>query len=187
MPKKLIIPGDDFWDPVNEKFLKGKDTTLILEHSLLSLSKWEQKWKISFLDTLNKKKMTGEQFMDYIRCMCITPPADPDIFKSLPPSVVQEIVSYIEDPMSATTITEPPGPKKQGHIKVITSEVIYYWMSALQIPFDPCEKWHLNRLMTLIKIASIEQQPDKKMSRKEALAQQRSLNAARRARTGSKG
>lgn len=185
MPKKIIVPGDDLWDPVNERFLKEKDIPLTLEHSLLSISKWEQKWKIHFL---GNKNLTPEQFIDYIRCMCITPNIDPGIFPKIPQDIVKEIIAYIEDPMTATVITEPPGTKpNQNRIKIITNEVVYYWMSALQIPFDPCERWHFNRLMTLIRVASIEQQPDKKMSRKDAMAQQRALNAARRAKHGTRG
>lgn len=184
MPKTIIIPGDQLWDPVNNRFLKKSDVRIVVEHSLLSVSKWEQKWKVNFI---GNKDLTTEQFLDYIRCMCITPNIDPEIFQKLPMSTIEEITNYIADPMTATTITEPPGKQQKSKYKILTNEVIYYWMTALQIPFDPCERWHLNRLLVLIKIASIEQQPDKKMSKADAMRQQRSLNAARRARFGTKG
>jgi hypothetical protein len=94
----------------------------------------------------------------------------------------------MEDPMTATTVNEkniPKGGPRAG--KTVTSELVYYWMTALNIPFDPCQKWHFNRLMTLIRVASIEQQPPKKMSKRDIMAQNKSLNAARKARLHSRG
>ena len=182
---KITIPGVEQYDPEKNLFYKTKETSLTLEHSLVSLSKWESKWKIPFL---NNKNMTPEQLLDYVRCMTLTQNVDPLVYNALTKENLQDIVSYLEDPMSATTINEhnmkmagPPGKSK-----IITSEVIYYWMSALHIPFE-CQKWHLNRLMMLIRVAAIEQQPPKKMSKAEAIRQQRSLNAARRAKHHSRG
>lgn len=186
MPIKITIqPTKALFDPATNRFIDPKLTkplTLLLEHSLIAVSKWESKWKVPFL-TLGQE-FKGEKLIDYIRFMTISPtPVNPDVYYALSRENLMEIMQYIDDPMSATTIKDVPGPKKGNtHITVVTSEVIYYWMAALRIPFT-CEKWHLNRLMTLIKIASIEQEPPKKMPKGAAMDQQRALMAARRAKS----
>ena len=186
MPIEITIPplAQPLFDPATNRIIKvpslSKPLTLKLEHSLLAVSKWESKWKVPFL-TLGKD-FKGEKLVDYIRCMTIAPKVDPNVYYALSNENIKDIVQYIDDPMTATTIKDMPrGKKGQTHITVVTSEVIYYWMSALHIPFEECQKWHLNRLMTLIKIASIEQEPPKKMSRGAAMDQQRAIMAARRA------
>lgn len=130
--------------------------------------------------------MTHGEFADYVRYMTITKKVNPLVYKALTNDNIADILKYMDDPMSATTIGKMP-PRKGGgsHIKIVTSEVVYYWMSALHIPFE-CDKWHFNRLMMLIKIASIEQEPPKKMSRGEAMDQQRAIMAARRAKSAHK-
>lgn len=186
MPIEITIPPitRPLFDPATNRIIRipslEKPLTLKLEHSLLAVSKWESKWKVPFL-TLGKD-FKGEKLVDYIRCMTIAPKVDPNVYYALSNENLSDIIQYIDDPMTATTIKDMPhGKKGQSHITVVTSEVIYYWMSALHIPFEECQKWHLNRLMTLIKIASIEQEPPKKMSRGAAMDQQRSIMAARRA------
>lgn len=182
---KIVIPATDEFDPENNMFYKTKETTLTLEHSLVALSKWESKWKVPFL---NNESMTADQFRDYVRCMTITQNVDPLVYYALTQENTNDILKYMEDPMTATKINDKNLPRNgpQRGSKVITAELIYYWMTALNIPFE-CQKWHLNRLMTLIKVASIEQQPPKKMSKRDIMAQNKSLNAARRARMMSKG
>ena len=181
----IVTKTAELWDPVREIFLNTKETKLTLEHSLVSLSKWESRWKVPFL---NNTKMTEDQLRDYVRCMTITQNVDPNVYYALTQENFEAIVRYMEDPMTATKINEKNLPKGKGGPgqKVVTSEVIYYWMTALNIPSE-YQKWHLNRLMTLIKVASIEQQPAKQMSKKDIMAQNKSLNAARRARMHSKG
>ncbi|MBR4430998.1 MAG: hypothetical protein IKU36_01725 [Bacteroidales bacterium] len=183
---EIIVPKtEELWDPVHEIFLSTKETKLTLEHSLVSLKKWESKWKVPFL---NNKQMTEDQLRDYVKCMTITQNVDPLVYYALTQENLKAIVEYMEDPMTATVINERNLPKGKGGTgqKVITAEMIYYWMTALNIPFE-CQKWHLNQLMTLIKVASIEQQPPKQMSKRDIMAQNKSLNAARRARMHSKG
>ena len=183
---EIIIPkSNNLWDPVKGKFLKIKETRLVLEHSLVSISKWESKWKVPFI---GNQQITEDQLRDYIRCMTITQNVDPLVYYALTPENIKDILLYIEDPMTATVINEKNIPRgKAGHgQQVITSELVYYWMSALNLPSE-YQKWHFNRLMTLIKVASIEQQPPKQMSKKDIMAQNKSLNAARRARLHSKG
>lgn len=186
MPLDIIVPrNDNLWDPVNERFLKVKETKLTLEHSLVSLQKWEAKWKIPFL---TDKQKTEDQLRDYVRCMTITQNVDPLVYYALTEEDYRKIIAYMEDPMTATTINEKNLPRGKGGTgqRIATAEMIYYWMTALNIPSE-YRKWHLNQLMTLIKVASIEQQPPKQMSKKDIMAQNRSLNAARRARMHSKG
>lgn len=184
---QVVIPSTELYDETKEEFIQVKGQVLQLEHSLVSISKWEAKWKKAFL---TKDQKTNEEILDYIRCMTLTQNVNPMVYSVIPRSVFEQIFSYIEDPMSATIITDlkTPGASKKKS-ETITSELIYYWMVALQIPFE-CQKWHLNRLMTLIRICEIKNTPPdkrKKMSRNEIFARNSELNAARRAAMGTKG
>lgn len=177
---QITIPAmNDLWDERNQQFLSIKETTIQLEHSLLSISKWESKWNKSFINTKDK---TEEELIDYIKCMTITKNVDPNIYVCLTAENIQEIVNYINAPMTATTIRDTG---KSNH-EIVTSELIYYWMISLNIPVK-FEKWHLNRLITLIRVCSIKNQPTKKMSRGEIMQRNAALNAARKKRWNTKG
>lgn len=177
---QITIPAmNDLWDERNQQFLSIKETTIQLEHSLLSISKWESKWNKSFINTKDK---TEEELIDYIKCMTITKNVDPNIYVCLTAENIQEIVNYINAPMTATTIRDTG---KSNH-EIVTSELIYYWMISLNIPVK-FEKWHLNRLITLIRVCSIRNQPAKKMSRGEIMQRNAALNAARKKRWNTKG
>lgn len=180
---KITIPATELWDEVHEEFLYAKEITLQLEHSLISLSKWESKWNKAFLT--NRKK-TEEEIIDYIRCMTMTQNVPDDVYLRITPSVVKEIYDYINAPMTATVINSNVPRSGGGNRDVLTSEVIYYQMIALNIPFE-CEKWHLNRLLTLIRVCDIKNAPPKKMGRNAIMNQNAALNAARRKRFNSKG
>lgn len=169
----VTVPAVELWDERTQEFVSTKEQTLQLEHSLVSLSKWESKWCKPFL---SKNDKTNEEILDYIRCMTITQNVDPVVYKCLPPDVVKQINDYIEAPMTATTITDN---KKGGSREIITAEIIYYWMIALNIPFE-CKTWHLNRLLTLVQVCNIKNQPPKKRSRREIMSRNTALNAARR-------
>ena len=171
----VTIPDVELFDEEKQEFLFIKGQTLSLEHSLVSLSKWESKWKKPFL---TKNEKTSEEIIDYIRCMTITQNVNPIIYSGIGPEILKTIIEYMDDSMTATTFKD----MDQKHSReIITAEIIYYWMIELGIPFE-CQKWHLNRLLTLINVCSIKQQPPKKMSKKDAMAQQTKLNAARRAK-----
>lgn len=178
----ITIPGAEQWDPLHNEFVITKDTTVTLEHSLISISKWEAKTHKPFL---SKNEKTIDEILFYIQCMCLTPNVDPIVFNGLTQQNIEAITSYIDDPMTATTINDP---KAAGRAKkeILTSEVIYYQMVALGIPFE-CQKWHINRLLTLIKVCDIKNSPGDKMGRKELAASNTALNAARRAKLGTKG
>jgi hypothetical protein len=163
------------------RFITTKSTTLQLEHSLVSLSKWESKWKTYYL---NNDKLTNEMSIDYVRCMTLTQCVDPKVYDYLTEEDMKKIREYIDDPMTATTFTKSNAPARR---QIVTAEIIYYWMVAQQIPFDPCQKWHLNRLLTLIRVCDEKNSPKKKMSKREAMSRQRSLNAARRAKYNTSG
>ena len=178
---QIKVPGIDGWDEINEQFTTLPDTTITLEHSLISISKWESKWHTPFL---GKDQKTPEQIIDYIKCMTITPNVKDEVYNRIPKDQIDMILDYINDPMTATTIKERGGPKRSREI--VTSELIYYWMVALEIPFE-CQKWHINRLMMLIQICEIKNQPDKKMSRRSTMQQNAALNAARRQKAHSRG
>lgn len=181
---EIIIDPIKGWDEEKEEFINIPETRFQIEHSLVSIKKWESKWHKAFLG--NKEKTT-EEIYDYIRCMTLTPGVDPSIYIYLPKSVFDSIISYINDPMTASWITEhEQGAKKGQPGKVVTNEVIYYWMITLGIPME-CERWHLQQLIMLIRVVNAENEPKRKMSQREAFAQQRALNQARRAKHGSKG
>ena len=172
------------WDPTINEFVPTSSGVLMLEHSLLSISKWESKYHKSFLKTVKNKQITNEEIRYYIVCMTVNN-VSPDIYNGLTKEHIDKILDYISDPMTATVIREAPGTGK-GNMETITSELIYYWMVFHDIPFE-CQKWHLNRLMTLIRICNVKNTPGKKMGKRDIMSQNRSLNAARRARHRSKG
>ena len=165
---QIRIPGEESWNEKTEEFVTGPDTIISLEHSLISISKWEAKWHKPFL---GRQQPKGSELMDYIKCMVVTPNVKDDVYDRLTSANIDEILNYINDPMTATTITERD-TKGRRNSEIITSELIYYWMVAMQIPFE-CQKWHINRLMMLIRICGIKNQPDKKMSAAQCNKMQR--------------
>lgn len=175
---RLVVPGREWFDETNELFMRHKDVVLTLEHSLLSISKWEAKWKVPFLET-SKEGKTREQSIDYIRCMTINQNVDPLVYYSITPDLTKRINDYIGDPMTATFINRRQRKIPTGKKEPITSELIYYWMVSYQIPFE-CQKWHLNRLLTLIDVFTFKNEPKGKMSKNELLKQNMALNEARR-------
>lgn len=169
------------WDEEKEEFVEAKYKMLTLEHSLISLSKWESKWHKPFL---SKEEKSYEETIDYIKCMTLTRDVDPDIYNRLTSSNISAVDRYIADSMTATTFRDDKRQKSSREI--VTAEIIYHWMIALQIPFE-CQKWHLNRLIALIRVCEIKNGPAKKMSRRDIMSQQAALNAARRKRLNTKG
>ena len=177
---RLDVPELEFYDEKKGEFIYLKPLTLSLEHSLVSISKWESIYHRPFL---GKDEKTTDETLEYIRCMTITQNVDPKVYRALTPELMRQLTDYITNPMSATTFSNH---NTKPDREVVTSELIYYWMTAYQIPFE-CEKWNIHRLMNLIKICSIKNAPPKKMSKSEILARNQSLNAARRAALGTKG
>ena len=177
----ITIPAGELWDEKNQQFISVKEQTLQLEHSLVSLSKWESKWCKPFL---SQKEKTLEETIDYVKCMTITPNVKPEIYNFLTNSNINQINKYISAPMTATWFTNDRVGKLSS--EQVTSELIYYWMIALNIPFE-CQKWHLNRLLTLIKVCNIKNQPAKKMSKRDIMSRNSALNAARRKQLHTKG
>lgn len=182
---EITIPKiEGFNDLTGEFVIVSKETTLLLEHSLLSMSKWESKWHKPFLDT--REEHSIEESIDYIRCMTISPKnVDRELYRNIPQNTMDKITNYIDDSMTATKFKE--SNTSNGVSKIVTSEIIYYWMITYNIPFDPCEKWHLNRLTTLIRVCSEKNSPQKKMSKSEIMEQNRRLNEQRKAQMNSKG
>lgn len=181
---KITIPKQELWNEATEKFVYTKETTLQLEHSLVSISKWEAKWHKPYLTQDPKYKKTIEEAVDYVRCMTLTQNVDPEIYKYLTEENIEEITKYINDPATATWFSDN-GPKKVNRA-VITSEVLYYDMIQLGIPVE-FQKWHINRLLTLIRVCSEKQEPPKKMPKAQMLQRNAQLNAARRAAAHSRG
>lgn len=180
---KIRIPQTELWDEVHEEFLYVKEQTLTLEHSLVSISKWEARWQKPFISS---EKKTMEETLDYVRCMTLTQNVDPLVYRCLSDVHLATINTYIEAPMTATWFTESKTGPRGRSSQQVTSELIYYWMVSYQIPFE-CQKWHLNRLLTLIRVCNEENKPKKKKSQREIMKSNAELNAARRKKYHSHG
>lgn len=179
---QITIPvGPEGWDPVKEEFVSPDEKILHLEHSLVSLSKWESTWCKPFL---TKARKTDEEVLDYIKCMTITRNVDPDIYNHLTNENVDEIEKYIDSPMTATTVREVNNGKTSREI--VTSELIYYWMIVLGIPFE-CEKWHINRLLTLIKVCNAKNSKQTPRSQNQLIKDYAAINAANKKKFNTKG
>lgn len=178
---RITVPAAEYFDEKTGEFVYRKEQTLQLEHSLVSLSKWESTWKKPFL---GKGDKTSEETLDYIRCMTITQNVNPEVYTRLTNENIQTINDYIGDPMTATTFHERDGGRSSR--ETITSELIYYWMIVNNIPPE-YQKWHLNRLLTLIRVCTIKNSPPKKRSKADIMRSNAALNAKRRAKLGTKG
>ena len=178
---EIKVSTGELFDEETLTFITPKEQTLRLEHSLVSLSKWESKWCKPFL---GKEPMTREEELDYIRCMTVTQNVDSDIYNYLSNEQFIQIRDYINAPMTATTFNEPKDNKINK--EQITAELVYYWMIALNIPVE-FQKWHFNKLLTLIKVCNIKNQPPKKMGKHETMSRNARLNAARRKQLNTRG
>jgi len=172
---KITIPGIEMYDELTSTFINSKECTLQLEHSLVSLSKWESKWEKPLL---SKEALTNEETIDYIKCMTVTQNVDDMVYNAINKEHMALVYNYMSAGMTATKFYNND-IKKQINRETITAEIIYYWMIAMNIPFE-CQKWHLNRLLTLINVCSVKNTPKKSMSKKEILQRNAELNAMRR-------
>ena len=179
---KLTVKGEERWDDEKEVFIPAmKEHTLQLEHSLLSISKWEAIYHKPFLST----EMSKEMIISYAKCMTINPVPDA-VYDYITAEHINLITDYIKDPMTATWFSDKNPAHKGGKMngEIITAEIVYYWMIQMQIPVE-FQKWHLNRLLTLIRVISVKNDPK---SGKKMTAQERSaLNKARKAKYGLRG
>lgn len=175
---ELTIPGKECFDEEKNEFVSSDPIVLLLEHSLYSIAKWESKWKKAFLGTRKQDEKTVSEWLDYIRCMTLNEESIPEsVYTSLSREDHEKIHEYTEDPMTAAWFKEQQqGPRSN---EIVTADLVYYWMVASEIPFE-CQYWHFNRLMALIKICGIKNQPSKKMSHGDVLRQNQAINAARR-------
>ena len=170
------------WDEDKQEFVEPKMQTLELEHSLVSLSKWESKWEKPFYS--NTKQMSEEETLDYIKCMTLTKNVEPDVYNHLTSENVKDVIDYIQKPMTATTFSK--NGNSPNSREIVTSELIYYWMISSNIPFE-CQYWHLNRLITLIRVCDIKNAPPKKRSKRDIMSQNAALNAARKNKLNTRG
>lgn len=180
----ITVQGGEFYDVENNLFISADPTVLQLEHSLVSISKWESRWRKSFFgDGRTKQSMTADEFLDYVRCMTLNDISQENAYLFITDSQKETIINYMKAPMTATSFGST---KKDTSGKILTSEEIYWQMVVLGIPFE-CQYWHVNRLMTLIRICSIRQNKPEKVPQKEMIAERNALNKARRAQMRSKG
>ena len=177
----ITIPATEKFDEIKGEFIYTKEETLQLEHSLISISKWESKWCKPFLA---KQDKTAEEVIDYVKCMTLNKNINDDVYDCLSQANIIAINDYIGAPMTATYFSNQDKGKRNN--EQITSELIYYWMIALNIPFE-CQKWHINRLLTLIRVCNIKNSPPKKMSKRDIISRNAALNAARRQQLNTKG
>jgi hypothetical protein len=169
-----LVINPEGWDEIGEQFVPAQTVRLEFEHSLVSLSRWESKWCKPFM---TDKEKTFEETLDYIKCMTLTPNVPDEIYGYLSKDDYETIQKYIYAPMTATTFSKSGNNKRSN--EVITSELIYYWMIALTIPSE-YQYWHLNRLMTLIRVCNVKNQPPKKQKPGDTMAKWHSINEARR-------
>ena len=172
--------GVELYNSATNEFTMQESYTINLEHSLVSLSKWESKWHKPFMSTEEK---TSEEALDYVLCMCLTPNITKEIISGLSDKNLSIINDYISASMTATWFARQ---KDKATSESVTSELIYYWMIALEIPFE-CQYWHLNRLFTLIKVCNVKNTPGRKMSKREIVENNRSLNEKRKQAMNTKG
>lgn len=173
MPCDIFIPKQDLWDDTRGEFIPiGEDTTLTLEHSLVSLSRWESRWHKPFLSPEEKTK---EEMYDYFRCMILNEKFDDNIVYAFTAADIKKVENYMEESQTATTFPEEKSKEPQSN-ELMTSELIYYYLGQMQCPFIPTESWHLSRILTLIRVASFKNKPEKKLGKKEALQQCEDIN-----------
>ena len=177
----IVIPQLDFWDEAKEEFIVIPPVLLQLEHSLVSISAWEAKYHTPFL---HKEALTNEEVMDYIQCMTITENVSPETYLRLTEENVRQIKDYIYNPMTATTFSKDNTGRRNR--EVVTSEIIYYWMIALNIPCE-YQHWHLNRLLTLIRVCNIKNSPPKKRNMRDIIRRNEALNEARKQKYNTSG
>lgn len=178
---QIIVPETELWNEDKQEFFTLKEQILQLEHSLISVSKWEAKWHKAFYSTKDK---TQEEVLDYVRCMTLTQNVKPEVYRCLTTENVDAILEYIDDSMTATVFFD--SQHRGVNRETMTTELIYCSMIMLNIPFE-CQKWHINRLLTLIRVCEIKNRPSKKMSKHEIMRRNATLNAARRKRLNTRG
>ena len=178
---QITVPYTEMYDEERGMFIECKSQTLQMEHSLVSISKWESEWHKPFF---SREEKTKEEVIDYFKKMTLTPHVDPNVYECLTNENIEQINKYIDDPMTATTFSQ--NDNRINNREIVTSELIYYWMLSLNIPTE-FQKWHINRLMTLIRVCEIKNQPPKKRSKREIMSRNAALNEARKNKYHTKG
>lgn len=179
---RIIVPGGEYYDEQAQQFVYPKDVELQMEHSLISVSKWEARHHKAYN---TKRKKTAEELLDYFKCMTINR-VDPSVYDRLTAKNIEDIINYINEPMTAVYFPDYGDSNGSASKDTVTSELLYYYMITLGIPFE-CEKWHLNKLMALIEVCAMKNKPAKTMSAGQVARRNAKLNAARRRAHNTKG
>lgn len=178
---EIFISDSEYFDESTNEFIPIDPQLLQLEHSLVSLHEWEKKWHKPFLSTTEK---TLEESIHYIKCMTLNEVPEDFDYAKIPLSEIRKINAYIEDSMTATWFNDKDS--KRANREIITAEIVYYWMISLEIPPE-YRYWHLNSLLTLVRVCNVKNGPGKQMSKREIMQQNRALNASRRAGLNTRG
>lgn len=179
----ITVNGEELYDERIQEFVSTEDVVLRLEHSLVSLSKWESKFCKPFL---GPEKKSREEVLEYIKAMVVGEDIPDEVFSRLGHKNIEKINEYISAENSATTFVETPQQKARGRSEIITAELIYFWMISYTVPME-CENWHLNRLFALLKVCNIKNSKEKPMSAHEVAKRNRDINAQRREKLGTSG
>lgn len=172
MPLTIHIPETELWDETREVFVHVKEQTLTLEYSLVNVSKWESRWQKIFLSPEEK---TEEQKRDFVYCMICNENTDPNVIYAFTEEDFKKVDRYISTSQSAAIIPEEKTNEPKSN-ELLSTDLIYYYLAQMQVPYIPTQDWHLSRVMSLIRIGSFKNKPEKKLNKQEAVAQVESIN-----------
>lgn len=167
--------------------LQINDVYLRFEHSLVSLSEWEQEYEKPFYSSKTVDNRTEKEMVSYFEYMLISGIEYRPLVRLASPEQMLALTHYINKGSTATTVKEMA--QKAGPNETPTSELMYYWLVAFKIPFKPTDEWHLHRLLMLVKVCGAKSTPSgrNKVNKRELAMSMREINEQRLRDLGTKG